>query len=216
MDEDKIIKMYVNDHYTLRQLAGVFNTNHHMIKRILIKNNIKITRKNSLKKFSTEHKRKISESRKKLVSSGWIPYNKGLKTIERKNGKELLLKNMQAHLKYKVSVEWLGGFDDIEKLKYLNYSISRKRDNEGFTTEIYMQFIEKFYYDIKFNLLYNEWKSTKDKWIKPSLDHIIAKSNNGNLLLENLQFISWFENRAKSNIPPDTWKEMKKKIGYYL
>ena len=47
------------------------------------------------------------------------------------------LKNMKAHLKYDVSFEWLDSFTDIEKLKYLNRSISRKRDCEGFTTEIY-------------------------------------------------------------------------------
>jgi len=126
------------------------------------------------------------------------------------------LKNMRSHLKYDVSLEWLDGFEDIEKLKFLNRSLSRKRDCDGFTTDIYKQFIEKFYVDEKFNKLYNEWIRTKDKWIKPSLDHIDAKCNGGSLLIDNLQFVSWLENRAKANIPQNEWEEMKKNIGYYL
>lgn len=161
--------------------------------------------------FSDEHKQKISESRKKLKANGWIPYNLGLKMDNLS-----VLKNMKAHLKYDVSIEWLSKFEDIEKLKYLNRSLSRKRDCEGFTTEIYIQFIERFYIDSKFNELYRKWIETKDKWIKPSLDHIEAKCNGGSLLIDNLQFISWLENRAKIDIEQELWNRMKQNINYYL
>ena len=161
--------------------------------------------------FSEEHKQKISESRKKLKSNGWIPYNLGLK-MDRLS----VLKNMKAHLKYDVSIEWLLKFEDIEKLKFLNRSLSRKRDCEGFNTGIYIQFIEKFYFNIKFNDLYGKWIKTNDKWIKPSLDHIEAKCNGGSLLVDNLQFISWLENRAKIDIDQELWNEMKQNINYYL
>ena len=172
--------------------------------------------RNNLRVFTKEHRQKISDSRKRLKASGWIPYNKGLKTVDRKNGRELLLKNMKAHLKYEVSLEWLNGFEDIEKLKYLNRSLSRERDYRGFTTGIYKQFIERFYKDKKFNQLFNEWIKTNDKWIKPSLDHIQAKCKGGTLLLDNLQFISWLENRAKIDIPQVEWDKMKQNINYYL
>lgn len=134
----------------------------------------------------------------------------------KKMTRQCVLKNMKAHLKYDVSFEWLDSFDDIEKLKYLNHSIARERDYKGFTTEIYKKFIEKFYNDEKFNQLFNEWIKTKDKWIKPSLDHIEAKCKGGTLLLDNLQFISWLENRAKIDIPQVVWDKMKKNIQYYL
>ena len=111
---------------------------------------------------------------------------------------------------------YIGVFEDIEKLKYLNRSLSRKRDCEGFTTEIYIQFIERFYNDTKFNELYNKWIETNDKWIKPSLDHIEAKCNGGSLLLNNLQFISWLENRAKMDVDQELWNKMKQNINYYL
>ena len=172
--------------------------------------------KNNLRHFTEEHRRKISESRKRLKDSGWIPYNKGLKTADRTNGRTLLLRNMQSHLKYDVSLEWLHQFSDIDRVKYLNRSISRERDCKGFTTEIYKRFIERFYFDSNFNRLYDKWVTTGDKWMKPSLDHIEAKANGGNLLLDNLQFVSWLENRAKVDIPQDIWDSMKGRINEYL
>lgn len=134
----------------------------------------------------------------------------------KKMTRQCVLKNMKAHLKYEVSFEWLNSFEDIEKLKYLNHSIARERDYRGFNTEIYKQFIEKFYKDKKFNQLFYEWIKTKDKWIKPSLDHIQAKARGGTLLLDNLQFISWLENRAKIDISQVEWDKIKKNIKYYL
>lgn len=83
-------------------------------------------------------------------------------------------------------------------------------------TEIYIQFIERFYADNKFNELYYKWIETGDKWIKPSLDHIEAKCNGGSLLIDNLQFISWLENRAKVDIDQELWNRMKQNINYYL
>ena len=168
--------------------------------------------RNNLRVFTKAHKDKISTTRKALYASGEITaWQKG-KTMTR----DFNLKNMKAHLKYDVSLDWLAGFDDIEKLKYLNRSISRKRDCEGFTTGIYKQFIEKFYDDYRFNHLYIEWNKTKDKWIKPSLDHIEAKCKGGTLLVDNLQFVSWLENRAKMDIPQVVWDKMKQNIEYYL
>lgn len=206
IESDEVIRLYTKERFTLRMVAEKFNTDHHTIKRILVKNNVAITRRNSLKEFTQEHKDKIS-----LACTGREGWSKG-KTMPR----EFNLKNMRAHLKYDVSLEWLDSFEDIEKLKFLNRSLSRKRDCDGFTTDIYKQFIEKFYSDERFNKLYNEWVRTKDKWIKPSLDHIDAKCNGGSLLLDNLQFISWLENRAKVNIPRSEWEKMKTNIGYYL
>ena len=156
--------------------------------------------------FTEQHKKRISESCK-----GRKTWSKGKKMTREHN-----LKNMKGHLKYDVSLEWLSSFDNIEKLKYLNHSISRKRDYEGFNTEIYKQFIEKFYYDEKFNSLFSEWVKTNNKWIKPSLDHIEAKCKGGSLLVENLQFISWLENRAKIDIPLVEWNIIKSNINYYL
>jgi hypothetical protein len=207
MNNKRIVKLYEVDKWTLRMIADKFKTNHHKIKKILISIGVEITQKGRKRKpFTDAHRQKIRESSKGR-SSYWLG---------KKMNRELLLKNMKAHLKYDVSLEWLDGFDDIEKLKYLNRSISRKRDYEGFNTEIYTSFIETFYKDEKFNRLYEEWVKTNNKWIKPSLDHIESKSTGGSLSLNNVQFVSWLENRAKVNIPQTEWNEVKKNIEYYL
>jgi hypothetical protein len=39
---------------------------------------------------------------------------------------------------------------------------------------------------------------------------------NGSLLIDNLQFISWLENRAKVDIDQEIWNKMKQNINYYL
>ena len=110
----------------------------------------------------------------------------------------------------------MNGFEDLEKIKYLNHAISRKRDYMGFTDDDYRAYIERFYYDNKFNSLYQKWIETGDKWIKPSLDHIHAKAAGGSLLVDNLRFVSWFENRAKNDIPLEDWESMKLHIQDYL
>lgn len=203
MKAKELIRLYNEERWTLRMIAKKFNTNHHLIKRKLEREGIKITRRNSLKEFTQKHKDNISKSCK-----GRVCWWKG-----KKMPKEHSYKNMKVHLKYDVTLEWLKEFEDIEKLKYLNRSI---RDCKGFTTEIYKLFIKKFYNDEKFNTLFEKWKITKDKWIKPSLDHIKAKSNGGTSLLDNLQFISWLENRAKMNIDQTEWNSIKTKINEYF
>ena len=206
MNTKEIVRLYEAERWTLRMIAEKFKTNHHLIRRRLEKAGVAITRRNTLKEFTQEHKDNISKACK-----GRETWSKGKKMTRDHN-----LKNMKAHLKYDVSLEWLDGFGDIEKLKYLNRSLSRRRDCEGFTTETYKQFIEKFYNDEKFNALFEKWRVTKDKWIKPSLDHIKAKCNGGTLLLDNLQFVSWLENRAKVDIDQAEWESIKTRINDYF
>lgn len=203
---DKIIYSLYNDGYTLRHISELILRDHHFVKRRLVANGIQIENHKTKKPYSEEHKRKISESNK-----GRKSWNVGMRL-----SREMRIKNMINHIKYDIDYDWVDSFEDIEKVIYLNHSIIRKRDYDGFTTDMYKSFIEKFYYDEKFNQLYNKWLKTKDKWIKPSLDHIVAKSSGGCLFLENLQFVSWFENRAKTDIPLDVWNKMKNNIQYYL
>lgn len=224
MDEKKIVAMYTEGGYTLRHLADEFNTNHHRIKRILLKHNVEITRRNTLKKFSDEHKRKISESRKALFKNGELKsWQKGKKMIDHvtKNnvsGKYLLYRNMQAHMRHQIDLEWLMQFDDIEKLKFLNRSIVRKRDFGDYTEGFYKAFINKFYYDEKFNDIYSKWlDSNKDPLLKPSPDHITPRSKGGKEdSLDNIRFLTWFENRCKNNMSLEEWENVKKNIHKYF
>ena len=88
----------------------------------------------------------------------------------------------------------------------------------GFDKELYKQYIEKFYNDTQFNSIYKNWiDGGKDKYMKPSLDHIIPKTKNGSCIdLNNLQFLTWFENRCKNNMNQGEWNKMKKEINKYF
>ena len=91
-------------------------------------------------------------------------------------------------------------------------------DKIGFTTDIYKKYIKKFYNDKQFNSLYKKWIDNKeDRYLKPSLDHIVSKSKNGELNnLDNLQFLSWFENRCKNDMTSKEWDKLKQNINNYL
>lgn len=209
----KIVKMYTEDFKSLRSIAKEVNSNHHTIKRILLKEGVKLNHNNRIRPpISDETKLKIRKSVKRAFSKNGNP------NIGRKMSRKSILKNMKNHLKYDVSLDWLDSFENVEKLKLLNKSIGRKRDYEGFTSELYVKFIEKFYSNYQFNYIYNNWiKNKKEKYLKPSLDHIIPKSLGGSLTdLDNLQFLTWFENRCKNNMSIEEWEKIKNNINKYL
>ena len=206
MKQEEVVKLYTEDRWTLRRIGKKFGKDHHQVSRILKRAGI-VTQQGQVRECRTEdHCQKLSE-----VGKGRKIWSEG-----KKMSRSHRLLNMRGHLKYEVSVEWLESFEDIDKLIYLNRSIAKKRDYEGFTTEDYKKFIERFYKDSQFNELYLLWVSTGDKWIKPSLDHINSKSSGGSLLLENLQFISWLENRSKVDIEPSEWRTIKQNLHKYF
>jgi 5-methylcytosine-specific restriction endonuclease McrA len=188
--KDKSIDCIICDYengLSMRSIAKKYNTNHKFIGRLLKKNKVEIRGKKETQKPKFNNK------------------------------KDYLYNNMVAHLKYDVSMEWVKQYEDIEKLKFLNKSLTRERDCIGFDTELYKAFINKFYNDKQFNKIYNNWIKNKCRYLKPSLDHINPKSNGGELInLDNLQFLTWFENRAKNNLSQTEWNIIKKNIGDYL
>ncbi len=65
MNEHKIIELYTIEKMTLRMIAKEMGTDHHRIKRILVKNGVDITQKGRIRKpFTDEHKAKISKAAK--------------------------------------------------------------------------------------------------------------------------------------------------------
>ena len=65
--------------------------------------------------------------------------------------------------------------------------------------------------------MYNKWvkenKENKENTFydlyKPSLDHIIPKSKGGDNSLDNLQFLTVFENLSKRDMTMKEWNEFK-------
>lgn len=173
--------------------------------------------RNKLRVFTPEHREKISISRKKMFDDGYVPYNKGLKTSDRDNGIELLHKNMIAHLRFELSFDWITKFIDVDKLKCLNKAITKRGDRWDVSTNWYKAYIEKFYADNQFNEIFTRWSANKeDKYLRPTIDHINPKSNGGTNDLDNLQFLSWFENRTKNNMSQKEWDSLKQNISNYF
>ncbi len=52
--------------------------------------------------------------------------------------------------------------------------------------------------------------------MRPTIDHITPKANKGGNDLENLQFLSWFENRCKNDMSQKEWDLLKLNINNYF
>tara|TARA_R110000851_G_C12886410_1_gene546629 strand:+ start:40 stop:606 length:567 start_codon:yes stop_codon:yes gene_type:complete len=187
MSDKEIVKMY-KDGNSMRSIAKKLSTNHKLISRIL--------------------KRENTETRKPLNLRGVKKFNCN---IERKYN------NMATHLRFDVSAEWLMQFKDFEKLKTLNNVITNRSGRYDENTKWYISYLNKFYNDNNFNLIYERWeKSNFEKYKKPSLDHIVPTSKGGTNKIENLQFLSWFENRCKNDMTQKEWSKLKQNINNYF
>lgn len=208
LDEIAVVNSYIPYVTSLREISRKFNTNHHTIRRILNRHGVEIVRPKK-GPMSEDTKKKLSNVRKgkkRNISPDWkMPISS-------------LYKNMKAHLRFDVELEFLEQFEDVEKLKFLNRSLTNRDDRWGdIDADWYIKFITKFYYDEQFNSLYTKWELSKhDKYLKPSIDHKVPKSKGGNNDLDNLQFLSWFENRCKNDIDQEHWTTMKNNISDYF
>ena len=206
MKENIVLNCYTAGVTSLREVAVKCGIDHHQVKRILLKNGI-VPVKAKRKPFTSEHKKKISNSCKGRES--WVRGKKATK--------EMLYKNMAAHLRFDIDFSWLMQFEDIEKLKTLNDCITDRSGRFNVNTDWYKSYIVKFYNCDRFNALYDSWIfSGKDKLKKPSIDHIMPKSKGGDNNIDNLQFLTWFENRCKNNMSQIEWDILKSKIHEYL
>jgi hypothetical protein len=182
-----VVEMYKNGS-SMRNIALKFNTNHKLISRIL-------------KGFNVNTREPLMlRCKRKFECDNELRYN-----------------NMATHLRFDVTFDFLMQYKDFDKLKLLNDVITRKTDRFNTDTEWYKKYLFTFYYDINFNIIYQNWINSKfDKYMKPSLDHIIPKSKKGTNDIENLQFLTWFENRCKNDMSKKEWDNLKQNITNYF
>ena len=172
----------------MRQIALEFKTNHKLISRLLKSRGIKTRPPKNLR------------GQTKFKSCNDRLYN-----------------NMVAHLRFDVDREWMMQFEDFEKLKVLNRAVTNRDGRWSVSAEWYKEYLLKFYNDKQFNSIYYKWcQNRRDRYRRPSLDHIIPKAKGGTNDLNNLQFLSWFENRCKNDMSQDEWNVLKQNIKEYL
>ena len=187
IDKDLVCKMY-QDGKSMRQIASELETNHKLISRILKGKNIQTRKPKNLR---------------------------GIRKFECDN--ERLYNNMASHLRFDVDFRWLMQFKDFKKLQLLNDVITNRGGRWEVDTAWYKEYILKFYNDRQFNSVYHKWcLSGYNNYKKPSIDHIIPKAKGGTNDLNNLQFLSWFENRCKNDMTQDEWDTLKSNIEEYF
>lgn len=194
MNEREICRLYTEEGYTLRRIAALFNSNHHMIRRILARNGVEITQAGRKRApFSDEHRRKMSLSMK--GRPGWAQGKTLSESFRRANMKGKLYSNIN-----------FDKYPDYERLLFLTHFLSKRKAHIGYDDSVREPFLDKFYFDAQFNAIYDAWISSgKNKWYRPTLDHKTSQANGGMWDLSNLQFLTWFENRAKAEMNDDEW-----------
>lgn len=119
--------------------------------------------------------------------------------------------------KLKLDKEYVYSFLDFEKYAFLHKAAFHSNSPlKHFDTDMYKAYIEKFYNDKQFNATYIFWKRSESSlktyynWSKPSLDHKTPLSRGGTNTLDNLQFLTVFENLAKRDLTWEEWIIFKK------
>lgn len=222
---NEVIAMW-HDNKSARQIAEAFDSDHHQVVKLLKKNGVTVTKNRT----TTDILNKVNKADKVLIKNLWdqghsvsqIKYKTGVSdwvvkkvlsllkipekekrrkcTFHKKCSELVNRKNMATHLLGGITINDLEKYTDFNRLKFLNHVLARNRKHFP-TRENYLAYLDKFYFDKNFNNLYDKWiQSNCNKWFLPSIDHIEPKSTGGTFDLDNLRFISWFENRAKAEM----------------
>jgi len=131
--------------------------------------------------------------------------------------KEFKYFQLSVRLRWDISYIELVDYD-YDKLVVLNSLVKNRDDRYNFTKDQYLAYLEKFYTCPQFNRLHELWiNSGKNKLRQLSIDHIHPISKGGDdICIENMQVVTWIENRAKCALSQDDWDYIKDNIGEFF
>ncbi len=175
----------------LRQLASEIGRSNQATRKLLIAEGVTIrSRSEALKGLKRTDEVCQAISQRML---GNRPWNTGLVFDEGRRRDNM-------------SARWGGldlhAFPDYQRLKFLTRHLTRQVARGDFPRPQAQAFLNRFYTDLAFNAIYDAWQAHgEDKWWYPSIDHIVP----GLIGLDNLRFVTWFENRAKEAMTLGEW-----------
>lgn len=198
MTIEEVAHLYQVEKWTLRRIADKFGTNHHRIKRMIVSAGVEITNEPRLRApMPKDRREKIGN-----LSRGRKAWNKGVRANESQ-----VRKYIKARMRTQID---LDAYPNLSKLQFLIRITSKHRKHLGASDDVRKAFLDRFYFDRQFNLIYDRWQASgENKWLYPSLDHKVSRFNGENWQLDNLQFLTWFENRAKAEMNQDEWERFK-------
>jgi hypothetical protein len=202
---DLIVSLYTIERDNIKNISRKVGTSAKIVRRILIENKIKLDgiKNRFYRTLTDEHKKNISKS-----------------LMGKPGGSLGLSRSIDVRIKYSESQLKLINFsldefkDDYTKFRFIMRWVVKNGIAKGGEELIY-EFIKRFYNDKKLDKLYSNWIfSNKNKWYLPTLDHKIPISRGGNKFdLENMEILTWFENRAKAEMTREEWEKFKINTG---
>jgi len=199
VNETELCEYYVRQLVSLRDVSRKYNIDHHRVKRILTDNNC--YDENRIVPTVRDPSSTIKGVETRHANGSYVAHNKGKKMSETH-------RRVNMKIKMKTEID-LSQYEDYDRLLFLTRYLSKHKSTFN-TDEKRKLFLDKFYIDEQFIMIYSRWiKETENKWLRPSLDHKIPKSIGGTFDLDNLQFLTWFENRAKADMNEEEWQSFK-------
>lgn len=199
VNEAEICQYYLEHLVSLRDVSRAYEIDHHRVKRILTDGGVYDSQRKVPSVRDPSATKKGVATRKR--NGSYIAHNKGKQASE--DQRRL---NMKAKMKTGID---LSVYEDYDRLLFLTRYLAKHKASFN-SDEKRKSFLDKFYVDDQFLMIYNVWIQDKEnKWLRPSLDHKTPKSVGGSFDLENLQFLTWFENRAKADMSEEEWKLFK-------
>ena len=201
-------RLYVQQGMTLRDVAAMAKRSHHVVRLALLGQGVAIRSRSERFRGRTvtdAARANMSAAAKRTFQNGRVTWSKGMVCSPEKR-----LRMMAARMCSSLD---FSRYIDTGRLRFLLHYVTKRRSlAQGDAGR--KAFLDAFYDDEAFVAVYVQWLIRgKCKWSRPSLDHIVPISAGGTWHLDNLRFITWFENRAKADMTQDAWLAFRASTG---